>query len=60
MPTRVTTLASMSFRALIAIAAEHDLELDQMDAVNAFVNCDLDEVVYMKMPPGFKKYGTVL
>ncbi|KID83900.1 polyprotein [Metarhizium guizhouense ARSEF 977] len=47
LPTRATTLASMSFRALMAIAAEHDLELEQMDAVNAFVNCELDEVVYM-------------
>ncbi|OAA34885.1 polyprotein [Cordyceps fumosorosea ARSEF 2679] len=60
LPTRATTLASMSFRALLAIAAEHDLELEQMDAVNAFVNCDLDEVVYMRMPPGYEKYGRVL
>lgn len=60
LPTRATTLASMSFRALMAIAAEHDLELEQMDAVNAFVNCELDEVVYMRMPPGYEKYGRVL
>jgi hypothetical protein len=60
LPTRATTLASMSFRALMAIAAEYDLELEQMDAVNAFVNCDLDEIVYMRMPPGFEKYGRVL
>lgn len=60
LPTRATTLASMSFRALMAIAAEHDLELEQMDAVNAFVNCELDETVYMKMPPGYEKYGKVL
>ncbi|KAL3954342.1 hypothetical protein ACCO45_009905 [Purpureocillium lilacinum] len=44
LPTRATTLASMSFRALMAIAAEYDLELEQMDAINAFVNCDLDEL----------------
>ncbi|KAM4067608.1 reverse transcriptase (RNA-dependent DNA polymerase) [Hirsutella rhossiliensis] len=43
LPTRATTLAGMSFRALMAIAAEFDLELDQMDAVNAFVNCPLEE-----------------
>ncbi|OAQ65574.1 polyprotein [Purpureocillium lilacinum] len=60
LPTRATTLASMSFRALMAIAAEYDLELEQMDAINAFVNCDLDELVFMRMPPGFEKYGTVL
>ncbi|KAM4063250.1 reverse transcriptase (RNA-dependent DNA polymerase) [Hirsutella rhossiliensis] len=61
LPTRATTLAGMSFRALMAISAEFDLELDQMDAVNAFVNCPLeDEVVYMRMPPGFVKPGRVL
>jgi hypothetical protein len=60
LPTRATTLASMSFRALMAISAEYDLELEQMDAVNAFVHCDLDELVFMRMPPGFESYGTVL
>jgi hypothetical protein len=44
----------------MAIAAEHDLELEQMDAVNAFVNCELDETVYMRMPPGYEKYGKIL
>ncbi|XP_044714528.1 reverse transcriptase (RNA-dependent DNA polymerase) domain-containing protein [Hirsutella rhossiliensis] len=47
----------MSFRTLMALAAEYDLELDQMDAINAFVNCPLEEeeVVFMKMPPGFER-----
>ncbi|XP_044720086.1 reverse transcriptase (RNA-dependent DNA polymerase) domain-containing protein [Hirsutella rhossiliensis] len=51
----------MSFRTLMAIAAEYDLELDQMDAVNAFVNCPLEEeeVVFMRMPPGFQKPGSI-
>ncbi|KAM4066269.1 reverse transcriptase (RNA-dependent DNA polymerase) [Hirsutella rhossiliensis] len=46
----------------MAIAAEFDLELDQMDAVNAFINCPLEEeeVVYMRLPPGFQKPGKVL
>ncbi|KAM4067687.1 reverse transcriptase (RNA-dependent DNA polymerase) [Hirsutella rhossiliensis] len=52
----------MSFRTLMAIAAEHDLELEQMDAVNAFVHAPLDdeEVIFMRMPPGFQKRGKVL
>ncbi|KAM4061869.1 reverse transcriptase (RNA-dependent DNA polymerase) [Hirsutella rhossiliensis] len=62
LPTRATTLAGMSFRTLMAIAAEHDLELEQMDAVNAFVHAPLDdeEVIFMRMPPGFQKRGKVL
>ena len=45
---------------LMAMAAYFDLETRQMDAINAFVNCDLDEVVYMRLPPGFEKPGKVL
>ena len=37
----------------MAITAKFNLETTQKDAVNAFVHCDLDEVVYMKLPPGF-------
>jgi transposase InsO family protein len=59
LPTRATTLASTAFRALMGITAKFDLETRQIDAVNAFVNCPLDEVVYMKMPPGFEKQKTV-
>src|SRR5436190_13013591 len=61
LPTRATTLASMAFRALMAITAKFDLETVQMDVVNAFVSSHLDEVVYMRQPPGFEKdKGTVL
>ena len=60
LPTRATTLASMAFRALMAITAKFDLETIQMDAVNAFVNCRLDEVVYMRQPPGFETGSSVL
>jgi len=39
----------------MAITAKFDLEMTQIDVVNAFVHCDLDEVVYIKLPPGFNK-----
>ena len=54
------TLAGRSFRTLIAIAARFDLELLQYDAVNAFVNAKLEEDVFMKMPPGYRRNGTIL
>jgi hypothetical protein len=53
LPTRATTLAATSFRTLMAIAAKLDLETIQLDAVNAFVNAELNELVYMRTPPGF-------
>jgi len=58
--TYAATLAGRSFRALIAIAARFDLELKQFDAVNAFVNADLDEVVYMRLPPGRRGGNRIL
>jgi hypothetical protein len=58
--TYAATLAVRSFRTLVAIAAKFDLELIQYDAVNAFVNADLDEEVFMKSPPGHRKPGKIL
>ena len=52
--TCVTTLASMAFQTLMTITAKFDLKTIQMNAVNAFVNCKLDEVVYMKQLPEFE------
>jgi hypothetical protein len=60
LPTRATTLASMAFQTLMGITAKFDLEMVQIDAINAFVHCDLDEVMYMQMLPGFTKLGKVL
>ena len=44
----------------MVITAKFDLEIIQLDVVNAFVYYDLDEVVYIKMPPRFTKHGKVL
>jgi hypothetical protein len=54
------TLAGRSFRTVMAIAARFDLELLQFDAVNAFANADLDEDVFMRMPPGYRRHQTIL
>jgi len=55
LPTKVTTLMSTTFRTLMAITAKFDLETTQIDAVNAFVYCNLNKVIYIKLLPGFNK-----
>lgn len=42
-----------SLRVILAIAAEIDLEITQMDAVSAFLNGPLEEEVYMNQAPYF-------
>ncbi len=56
----IATLAGRLFRTVIAIATRFNLELLQFDAVNAFVNVDLDKEVYIYMPLGYRRFGTIL
>ena len=58
--TYAATLVLRTFRSLMAIAAAHDLETMQFDAINAFMNSDLDETVYIKFPDGFGTAGMCL
>ena len=45
--TKISTV-----RALIALAAIHNLIIHQMDVKTAFLNGDLNEEIYMKQPEG--------
>ena len=58
--TYAATLAAKVFRTLMAILAVFNLETIQLDAVNAFLNSELDEEVYVELPDGFKKAGYVM
>ena len=47
----VAKLASL--RAILAIAAERDLEIHQMDVKSAYLNGALSNEIFMSPPPGF-------
>ncbi|KAF4474457.1 Copia protein [Colletotrichum fructicola Nara gc5] len=60
METYASTLAGRSFRSLMAVVARFNLDTIQLDAVNAFTNANLDEIVYVWFPPGFNRSGYCL
>lgn len=51
------TLAARTARAVLALVPAFDLDTQQFDAVNAFLNSLLDETVITEMPEGFRQSG---
>jgi hypothetical protein len=58
--TYAATLASQSYRTLMAIAAKHNVEFKQYNVTNTFVHATIYWVIYMRMPHGYQKPGTIL
>lgn len=48
-----------SFRAIFALAAIHDLEVEQMDVKTAFLHGKIEETIYVEMPTGYGQEGKV-
>jgi hypothetical protein len=48
------TLAAKIFRFMMAVTAAFDLETEQFDAINAFLNSEIDRETYIRMPEGFQ------
>jgi hypothetical protein len=59
--TFASVVKPMSYKALFALAAAHDLELEQMDVKTAFLYGDIEEEIYVEQPPevGDKHSGKV-
>ena len=49
----------MAFRLLFAIAAHHDLDIEQLDVVTAFLYGVIDQLIYVQMPKGYEKAGMI-
>lgn len=47
-----------SVRVILSLAANLDWPLHQLDIKNAFLNGDLEEEVYMQIPPGLESSST--
>jgi hypothetical protein len=54
-----SVVKSMSIRVLLTLTAIHDLEAHQLDVLNAFLNADLKEIIYMELPHGYKEDGYI-
>ena len=47
------TVRYTTLRVLLALACHHDLEIEQMDVVSAFLHADVISDIYMEQPEGY-------
>jgi uncharacterized protein YcgI (DUF1989 family) len=57
--TTAITLTARTFCTLMAIAATFNLDIRQINALNVFVNSEINEEVYTWMADGFSESGYI-
>ena len=57
---RIIILINMMFQILINITAKFDLKIIQINAVNVFMNCMLNEIIYIKQSSNFEMRNKIL
>ncbi|GJZ47598.1 retrotransposon protein, putative, ty1-copia subclass [Tanacetum coccineum] len=55
----VKVVRHTSIRVILALTACKDYELEQLDVKTAFLHGNLEEVIYMKQPPGYEQGNKV-
>jgi hypothetical protein len=50
----------LTIQVLLALTTKLDLELHQVDIKTEFLTRELEEEIYMHLPPGFQKGKTVV
>ena len=56
----MATLAAKVFRALAVVITAFNIDVWQGNAINAFINSLINEIVYIKCPDGFTIKGKCL
>ena len=57
--TFAVVVTPMAFCILFALAAYHDLDMEQIDVITAFLNRIMKKQIYVQMPTGFTIPGIV-
>ena len=55
--TYAPTCKPETFRSLLAVAAQKDFHLGQMDVKSAYLHSPIEEEIYLEQPEGFAKRG---
>ena len=58
--TYASVCKTAAWKVVLAMAANQDLEVEQMDVDTAFLNSDTDTNIYVDMPPGWQEMGNLL